>query len=217
MVLLGALQVLLGAGADRKTSRWQSDRRAHAPEDGRPDRLFPQHAGDAHGPVGRPDVTEELLGRVRDVALGAYTHQELPFEKLVAELQPRAGSLAAGVVPGDVYAAEQAVVIPGIAGVGLEPAALTATTSKFDLSLEFFERDSGLAGSVEYPTDLFDSGDDRAVGRELQGAAGRSGGRRGSWRSELPLLSEAERRQLLEEWNATKRGSTRREAHSSAV
>src|SRR5262249_28717242 len=84
-----------------------------------------------------------------------------------------------------------------------------ATTSKFDLSVDFFELESGLQGSVEYATDLFDgatierlSGNFKRLLEEAAIEADRP-------ISELPLLSEAERRQVREEWNATETGYPR--------
>src|SRR5215470_16120780 len=88
-------------------------------------------------------------------------------------------------------------------GLNLKPAPLAATTSKFDLTVEFFERDSGLEGSVEYATDLFDRATiERFVGnfKTLLEAVVVEADRP---ISELPLLSEAERRLLLREWSET--------------
>jgi amino acid adenylation domain-containing protein/FkbM family methyltransferase len=99
-----------------------------------------------------------LLGRVRDTTLGAYAHQDLPFEKLVAELQPER----------DVSRNPLFQVAFGLENTqrarptgGGNGAADTATdpvfgTSKFDLTMMLSETTSGFAGSVEYSTDLFE-------------------------------------------------------------
>jgi amino acid adenylation domain-containing protein len=145
----------------------------------------------------------ELLSRVREVALGAYGHQDLPFEKLVEELQ----------VPRDLSynplfqvmlvlqnAPMQALQLSGLT---LSPLEVETGTAKFDLTLELVEGSEGFAGGIEYNTDLFDTVSiDRMVGHFqtlLQGIVANPEQRI----AELPLLSEGERHQLLVEWNAT--------------
>ena len=88
MTLLGAFQVLLskyGGSEDVVVGSPIAGRTRGG--GGGADRLLRQHAGAADRPSGDPSF-RELLGRVREVTLGAYEHQEVPFEKLVAELQP---------------------------------------------------------------------------------------------------------------------------------
>ncbi|MDB6110672.1 MAG: amino acid adenylation protein, partial [Pedosphaera sp.] len=145
----------------------------------------------------------ELLKQVREVALGAYSHQDLPFEKLVQELHPER---SAGQMPfmKVLFMARTGtsknVKFPGLTieflGIGTE-------TAKFDITLGVQETDQGLMAGVEYNADLFE---DATMARMLEhydvllrGVVARPTQRLG----ELPLLSEAERQQLLVEWNNT--------------
>jgi non-ribosomal peptide synthetase component F len=142
---------------------------------------------------------------VRSVTLGAYTHQDLPFEKLVAELQPERDLSRQALFQVMFILQNMPMSSLRLPGLTWKPTPLAATTSKFDLTVEFFESDSGLEGSVEYATDLFDLGTiERFAGnfKTLLEAVVLEADRP---ISELPLLSEAERRQLLEEWNGTAR------------
>ena len=94
---------------------------------------------------------------MRETALAAYMHQNLPFEKLVEELAPER-SLAHSPMFQVLFALQNA---PGesleIRDLQLRPVGGTGTVAKFDLSLVFAEQDGELAGVLEYATDLFDS------------------------------------------------------------
>jgi amino acid adenylation domain-containing protein len=144
----------------------------------------------------------ELVGRVREVALGAYAHQELPFERLVEELQPvRDGSQAplfnVMFVLQNVPRSERR-----LRGVTMRHIELDKGTAKFDLSLGLAERAGGLSGVLSYSTDLFNRETiDRLAGhyRELLAAMVKEPDRR---LSTLPLLGPAERQKMLVDWNA---------------
>jgi amino acid adenylation domain-containing protein len=152
----------------------------------------------------------EVLGRVREVTLGAYEHQELPFEKLVAELQPERTlshsplvQVAFSLQDGN-QAAGGLVNQPagGSAGPGAGGAAAEFGTTQFDLDLGFVAHARGLSGTLSYSTDLFE-GDTivRMLGhleRVLMQAAANADVRL----SRLELLGEAERTLVLEEWSA---------------
>jgi amino acid adenylation domain-containing protein len=203
MTLLGALQVLL--------SRWsgQDDIAVGSPIAGRTHRKTEGMIGFFLNTLvmrtdlsGDPTFTE-LLGRVKNVALGAYTHQDLPFEKLVAELQPERDLSRHALFQVMFTLQNQPLSSVQLPGLSWKQAPMPATTSKVDLAIEFFEMGSYLHGSVEYATDLFDSETiERLAGNFktlLEGVA--TDAERPIW--ELPLLSDAERRQILREWNAT--------------
>ncbi|HET9387024.1 MAG TPA: amino acid adenylation domain-containing protein, partial [Gemmatimonadales bacterium] len=145
----------------------------------------------------------ELLSRVREAALGAYTHQELPFEKLVEELAPARDmsrnplfqvSFALQNAPAGALAFE---------GVEVNRVYLEGNTAKFDLYLALRESGAGLHGRWEYATDLFDASTiERMSGhlRQLLEAIVADPAQR---IGHLPMLSAAERHQLLVEWNDT--------------
>ncbi|HYX25648.1 MAG TPA: amino acid adenylation domain-containing protein [Thermoanaerobaculia bacterium] len=153
-----------------------------------------------------PPSFEELLGRVRTAALAAFAHQDLPFEKVVFELQPER-NLATSPLFQVMFMMQNApagsLSLPGLT---LKPVgAAEVGVAKFDLTLSMAESPAGLGGSLEYNTDLFDrSTIDRLLGhfRALLGAVVAAPGRS---LAELELLPAAERDQLLVEWNRTGR------------
>ena len=92
------------------------------------------------------------------MALGAYAHQELPFEQVVEALQPATESESLASVPGDVGVAEHAGGGAAVGGAEVEPAGRwPAGRRKFDLTLALGESGEGLLGSLEYTTDLFEA------------------------------------------------------------
>jgi hypothetical protein len=98
----------------------------------------------------------ELLGRVREVALGAYAHQDMPFDKLVEELQPDR-SLSHNPLVQALFVMQN---IPRpkreLAGLTLSAFEIPITRSKFDLAVFMVENDGRLIGNWLYSTDLFD-------------------------------------------------------------
>ncbi|MGZ3459363.1 MAG: condensation domain-containing protein, partial [Archangium sp.] len=143
----------------------------------------------------------ELLARVKQTTLGAYTHQDLPFEKLVEELQP---PRIASVSPlFQVMLVLQEDQTPALAGGGLQlQVGETANgTTQFDLVLSL-NRNQGLSGDIKYSTDLFEPGTiERMMGHFrvlLEGAVENPDERIGA----LALMRQEERQRVLEEWNA---------------
>jgi amino acid adenylation domain-containing protein len=145
----------------------------------------------------------EFLGRIQKMSLGAFAHQDLPFEKLVEELQPERD-----VSHTPLFQVMFALQNAGLSEIKLGNLALSAVeveqgTAKFDLTLSVEETEQGLKGVFEYNTDLFEATTiKRMVGHwqtMLEGIAAHPARRL----SELPLLTEAERDQALVEWNDT--------------
>jgi aspartate racemase len=147
----------------------------------------------------------ELLGRVREVVLGAYAHQDLPFEKLVEELQPErnlSGSPLFQVVFALQNVPRQAVELPALM---VSPLELEIGTAKFDLYLAMHEWPEGLRAVLEYNSDLFDDATIRRMLGHFKNLIKALVADPDGCVSDFPLLTEAERRQLLAEWNDTKR------------
>ncbi len=152
---------------------------------------------------GDPTV-RELLARVREVALGAHEHQDLPFERLVEELRPERDPSRAPVfqVMFDLQGSPAAgLELPGLAATLLP---LETRSAKFDLTMSLAEGAGGLEGLVEYNADLFDGATiDRMSGHFgtlLEGMAARPEARL----SEIPMMEEAERRRVVVEFNETR-------------
>lgn len=99
----------------------------------------------------------DLLKQVREVTLGAYAHQDLPFELLVEALQPER-NLSHTPLFQVMFALQNA---PGevlkLPGLSLDYLEVESDTARFDLSLTFTESNQGLVGELEYNTDLFDA------------------------------------------------------------
>ncbi len=151
---------------------------------------------------GSPSVSE-LLGRVKAASLGAQSHQDLPFEQVVEIVQPPR-SMAHAPVFQTMFAwqnaPEEALELPGLT---LSPLEGWYVAAKFDLSLSLGEAGDEIAGGLEYATALFEPATiERYLGywrRLLEGMTADDS----QAVDRLPVLSEAERRRVLVEWNAT--------------
>ncbi|MEG4440289.1 amino acid adenylation domain-containing protein [Microcoleus sp. AT9_B5] len=146
----------------------------------------------------------QLLDRIREVSLEAYAHQDLPFEKLVEELQPDR-NLSYNPLFQVAFVLQTApVAAESIAGLNLTLLDVENQTAKVDLTLYLEEKQEEISGQFEYSTDLFDAVTIRRMAGHLiallEGIAANPERRI----EELPLLGEKERHQLLVEWNDTR-------------
>ena len=144
----------------------------------------------------------ELVQRVREVALGAYAHQDLPFELLVEQLQPTRDPSRNPLfqVTFQLFTPQ---IDANMASDGAAPVAIQRGTAIFDIAFTLIDAGGQLTGGFEYDTDLFDAGTIDRMGSHmrtlLQGAVLHPEQRI----SELPLLTKAEHDQLVFQWNAT--------------
>ncbi|MGH9398366.1 MAG: non-ribosomal peptide synthetase, partial [Terriglobia bacterium] len=148
----------------------------------------------------------ELLGRVKEVALGAYAHPDLPFEKLVEELQPERDLSRNPLVQVTFQFFNPATQTSAPAEQQIE---LDRGVATFDLSLDMWETEGALQGRMEYSTDLFEASTVRRMlghfERLLRGIAENPDEHIDS----LPLMSGAEVHQQVTEWNQTGRAYPR--------
>src|SRR5206468_7632378 len=135
----------------------------------------------------------ELLARVRETALGAYAHQDLPFEQLVEALQPRRDLTTSPLF--QVFFALQNVPMEELAlsGLSLRPLAAPGATAKFDLSVSMLEGDEGIEAAFEYSTDLFEEPTVRRMAGHLQSVLEAVVSDPDAPVAELPVQSEADR------------------------
>jgi amino acid adenylation domain-containing protein/non-ribosomal peptide synthase protein (TIGR01720 family) len=151
----------------------------------------------------------ELLRRVRETALGAFMHQDLPFEMVVDAVQPQRDTshsplfqvmfvLQTQDLQQNAFRADS--LLPELSATPMD---VELPISKFDLTLVMSEEKDGFRGSLEYSQDLFEEETIRRMLGHLQVLLGGIVADPDQHVSRLPILTEAERQQLLVQWNDT--------------
>jgi len=150
----------------------------------------------------------ELLGRVREVALGAYAHQDLPFEKLVEAISPERDTSRNPLFQVSFQLSNVSNSVEDAPGEAEELAdesqlEVEESAAKFDLGVNFWESERGLRVQVDYSTDLFDDATTARMmkhfERLLEGIVADPNRRV----SQLHLLTPEEQQRILVEWNDT--------------
>ena len=152
--------------------------------------------------AGNPSF-EELLKQVREVALGAYAHQDVPFDLLVERLQPERQ-----LSHNPLFQVVFALLNTPMSDLDLPDATLTVLRNdsgiaRCDLILYMTETESGIAGQFEYNTDLFEEKTISRMAGHIQTLLSAIVENPQQKVSEIPLLRATERHQLLVEWNET--------------
>ncbi|MDQ3898410.1 MAG: amino acid adenylation domain-containing protein [Actinomycetota bacterium] len=150
-------------------------------------------------------TVDEFLDQVRKTVLDAFAHQDVPFERLVEDLQPVRDTSRTPLFQVMVVlqnTASEAVDLPGLTVEDVESPVVTAS---FDVLVEFHEADGRVHGSMTYDTDLFDATTiERMAGHLgvlLEGIAGHPSRRL----ADVPMMGEDERHRILTVWNDTDR------------
>ena len=144
-----------------------------------------------------------LLERVREVALAAYEHQDLPFEGVLEALQPQRDLSHTPLFQVLFIFQNMPRYTPALAGLTLTPLEIDPETAKFDLTLDLTETPEGLRGWFEYNSDVFERSTIARLAEHMQTLLAGIIADPAQPLSSLPLLTADERHRLLVEWNTT--------------
>ncbi len=142
----------------------------------------------------------ELVTRVRETCLGAFEHQDVPIERLLDEIPGREDS-GAPLFRVSVQMAGGAPVAPSFGDADVQIAPTDVGSSKFDLTFGFEDSPAGLRALIEYRTDLFDASTIERLGGHLRTLLESVIANPRGTVATAPMLTHAERAQLLETWN----------------
>ena len=143
-----------------------------------------------------------LLQQVRQTCLGAYAHQDIPFETLVEQLNPTRSLGHSPLFQVMLALQNTAPAKMELPGVAITPLKQAYPIAKFDLTLDIVEQDGQLYCNWEYATSLFTEQTIRRMGEHLEVLLRGIVEAPETPITQLPLLTEAERRRILE-WNDT--------------
>jgi len=147
---------------------------------------------------------KDFLAQVRQTTLSAYAHQELPFEMLVEKLQPDR-DLSRNPLVQVLFSLQNAPQSEGsLSDLAMESLPLPVDVrARFDLEVIIWEMPEGLEGVWSYNSDLFDKATITRIAQHFQAVLQAVVANPEVRVAEIPLLSPAERHQLLVEWNNT--------------
>ncbi len=149
--------------------------------------------------AGDPELGQ-LLARSREVTLAAYAHQDLPFERLVAELGGQRNLAVTPLFQVLLVLQNTPLAERRLAGLTMTPVEIDPGMTKFDLQLSLESRGPAVTGALEYNGDLFDASTAERLGRQLRRVLAALAAGTRQRLSELPLLAAAEAWQLRGEW-----------------
>ncbi len=153
--------------------------------------------------AGNPPV-RELLGRTREMALEAYALQDLPFERLVEDLQPARDLARTPLFQAMLVLQNAPTPTLDLPRVTMGTLPMPSGAAKFELTLWLAESEGRLVASLEHNTDLFDSSTAERMLRHFETLFATAAEDPSRGIDDLPLLGAEERRQILRDWNDTR-------------
>ncbi len=151
----------------------------------------------------QPLTFRELVRRVRETALGAYAHQDVPFEALVDALQPERDLSHTPLFQAAFSLQNVPFETRELPGLRMSPVEIDKGIAGFDMLLMMTETQTGIAAAWEYNSDLFDRQTIERMAGHLETLLAAAVAAPEQPVATLPLLPEAERRMMLETWNDT--------------
>lgn len=147
----------------------------------------------------------ELMQRVKDMSLAAYSHQDLPFEKLVVELQPDRDLSYSPMYQVMFSVGEQKDLGLDLPGLEITPIIVDRKIAKFDMTLGMTEFHKALMCNIEYCSALFEASTMERLANHFQNLLQGIMHNPDQRISALPLLSDAQRREMIFQWNGAHR------------
>ncbi|QCX81895.1 Linear gramicidin synthase subunit B [Streptomyces sp. YIM 121038] len=141
-----------------------------------------------------------LLDRARTTTLDAFAHQDVPFERVVDAVRPERDTSRTPLFQVMVALHNLGTEAPGLPGLDVEAVTPPVRGATFDLAFDFVEHDDGVTGHLEYSTGLFDPGTAERLAAQLRLLLEAVADDPDQEVGALPLLSPAEQRQVLQEW-----------------
>ncbi len=146
---------------------------------------------------------QQLLKTVQNVCLGAYAHQDIPFEKLVAELQPQRDMGRHPLFQVMLVLQNTPQDSLNLLNLTAESLQVAPESAMFDLSISLEATTEGIVGDIEYASDLFKRDTIQRLAGSYRTLLGSIVADSQTTIAALPLLTPVERQQLLIEWNDT--------------
>ena len=151
----------------------------------------------------------EVVRRVREMALGAYRSQDLPFETLIEALAPKRDVSRNPLFQVTFGLVQNRPKSYSVADLSWEWIEIGDRTAKFDLSMMLFDGQDGVRAYLNYNTDLFNPATMRRMAGHFRAIIEGIAANQDTRISELPLFDNAERNKILLEWNDTYRDNSK--------
>jgi amino acid adenylation domain-containing protein len=143
----------------------------------------------------------DFLAQVKETVLDAFAHQELPFEKLVEDLQPERNLANTPFFQVMFLFHNAGPKPPKLTGLAIEPLPLASNEVKFDLTLAMHEADGHLVGTFEYNADLFKAERIQAMAKGFAHLLKQLSAKQEKRIGDLPIIDDALYQQVLVDWN----------------